>query len=143
MVDRVVAGSPSLVLDVATGTAGVALCLAARSEARIVGLDLTDAMLQQGRHNAARRGQQHRITFALGKGEQLPFPDAAFDGLMFTYLLRYVADPKETLRELARVVKPGGVIANLEFFVPPSRVWRFWGWGSTRWVLPPAVRVAG
>ena len=143
MVDRVADRSPAFVLDVATGTAGVALRLAGQSQARIVGLDLTDAMLQQGRQNVRQRGLTDRITFVLSKGEQLPFADASFDGLMFTYLLRYVADPKETLRELARVVKPGGVIANLEFFVPPNPFWRFWWWGYTRLVLPAAGRVAG
>ena len=55
--------------------------------------------------------------------EQLPFPDAAFDGLTFTYLLRYVDDPAATLRELARVVRPGGTIAGLEFAVPRG-IWR-------------------
>jgi demethylmenaquinone methyltransferase/2-methoxy-6-polyprenyl-1,4-benzoquinol methylase len=71
-----------------------------------------------------------------GRGEQLPFPDRTFDALTFTYLLRYVDDPLETLRELARVVKPGSVVASLEFFLPPSRFWRFMWWLYTRLVLP-------
>ena len=50
--------------------------------------------------------------------ESLPFPDGAFDHLTFTYLLRYVGDPGATLVELARVVRPGGVVASLEFGVP-------------------------
>ena len=60
----------------------------------------------------------------LGRAEELPFPDASFDALTVTYLLRYVDDPGATLRELARVVRPGGVVASLEFGVPPSPVWR-------------------
>ena len=48
----------------------------------------------------------------LGKGEQLPFADATFDALTFTYLLRYVEDPQATLRELARVVRPGGTVGE-------------------------------
>jgi demethylmenaquinone methyltransferase/2-methoxy-6-polyprenyl-1,4-benzoquinol methylase len=63
-------------------------------------------------------------------------PDDSFDALTFTYLLRYVADPQATLRELARVLRPGGVMANLEFMLPPSRFWRFWWWLYTRLVLP-------
>ena len=54
----------------------------------------------------------------------MPFADAEFDHLTFTYLLRYVDDPASTLRELARVVRPGGRMASLEFAMPPSPVWQ-------------------
>jgi demethylmenaquinone methyltransferase/2-methoxy-6-polyprenyl-1,4-benzoquinol methylase len=84
-----------------------------------------------------------RVRLIAGRGEQLPFPDATFDALTFTYLLRYVDDPEATLRELARVVKPGGVVANLEFLLPQSRFWRFWWWGYTRLVLPVAGAITG
>ena len=136
MIDHVVPARPRLVLDVATGPAGVALQLADRTGARVVGADLTLEMLRQGQHNVASRGMEDRIQLVAGRGEQLPFPDATFDALTFTYLLRYVADPQATLVELARVVKPGGAVASLEFLVPQSRFWRFWWWGYTRLVLP-------
>ena len=58
-----------------------------------------------------------------GSADQLPFEDGSFDGLTFTYLLRYVEEPAATLRELARVVKPGGTIAALEFGLPRG-LWR-------------------
>src|SRR5215217_6425765 len=64
-----------------------------------------------------------RVSLVVGEAEALPFADGEFDHLTFTYLLRYVDDPAATLRELARVVRPGGRIASLEFAVPPSRVW--------------------
>jgi len=111
MVDPVVAARPRLVLDVATGTAGVARQLAQRSGARVVGVDLTEAMLGQGRRNVADAGLSRRVDLVVGSAERLPFPDATFDALTFTYLLRYVGDPAATVRELARVVKPGGVVA--------------------------------
>jgi demethylmenaquinone methyltransferase/2-methoxy-6-polyprenyl-1,4-benzoquinol methylase len=79
----------------------------------------------------------------VGRGEQLPFPDASFDALSFTYLLRYVEDPAATIRELARVVRPGGVLANLEFLVPRTRFWRAWWWAYTRGVLPLAGALTG
>jgi demethylmenaquinone methyltransferase / 2-methoxy-6-polyprenyl-1,4-benzoquinol methylase len=143
MVDHVVDGSPERVLDVASGTAGVALQLARRSGARVVGLDLTPAMLRQGVDNVAAAGESGRIQLVLGRGEQLPFPDACFDALTFTYLLRYVEDPGATLAELARVVKPGGAIANLEFLVPANPVlWAAW-FCYTRLVLPVAGYVTG
>ena len=84
-----------------------------------------------------------RVRLIAGRGEQLPFPDATFDALTFTYLLRYVDDPEATLRELARVVKPGGVVANLEFLLPQSRFWRLWWWGYTRLILPVGGLVTG
>jgi demethylmenaquinone methyltransferase/2-methoxy-6-polyprenyl-1,4-benzoquinol methylase len=141
MVDHVVEASPGLVLDVATGPAGVALQLAARTGARVVGVDITEAMLRQARVNVARAGAL--ISLALGRGEQLPFADATFDAVTFTYLLRYVDDPAATIRELARVVKPGGVVANLEFLVPASRFWHVWWWAYTRAVLPLAGWATG
>lgn len=143
MVDHVIPGSPRLILDVATGPAGVALALAARTGAQVVGVDLTEAMIRQGQANVARAGSDKYVQLVLGKGEQLPFPDATFDALTFTYLLRYVEDPQATLRELARVVRPGGTIANLEFLVPARRFWRFWWWGYTRLVLPLAGALTG
>ncbi|HXA32308.1 MAG TPA: class I SAM-dependent methyltransferase [Acidimicrobiales bacterium] len=143
MVDRIVAASPGTVLDVASGTAGVALQLATRTSADIVGLDLTEEMLARGRSNIAEAGLNGRIQLVAGRGEQLPFPDGAFDSLTFTYLLRYVDDPQATLEELARVVKPGGTIASLEFLAPPSRFWRMWWWLYTRLLLPIGGLVTG
>ena len=143
MVDRVIETQPQRILDVATGTAGVALQLARRSPGRIVGLDLTEAMLRRGQENVQRKGAGSRIQLVAGSADQLPFADAAFDALTFTYLLRYVADPSATLRELARVVKPGAPVASLEFHVPPQPFWRFWWWLYTRTALPVAGGLAG
>jgi demethylmenaquinone methyltransferase/2-methoxy-6-polyprenyl-1,4-benzoquinol methylase len=135
--------APGTVLDVASGTAGVALGIAARAGASIVGLDLTEQMLRQGQRNVAGAGLASRIRLMAGRGEQLPFADATFDALTFTYLLRYVADPQATLTELARVVRPGGRAASLEFCVPPSPFWRAWWWLYTRLVLPVAGLLTG
>ncbi|HXW79645.1 MAG TPA: class I SAM-dependent methyltransferase [Acidimicrobiales bacterium] len=123
MVDAVAPWCPATVLDVATGPAGVALQLADRTRARVTGVDLTPEMLLEGAANVARSPQARRINLVLARGEQLPFADATFDALTFTYLLRYVESPTATLEELVRVVKPGGIIANLEFCVPEGRLW--------------------
>ena len=136
MVERVAPSTPRRVLDVASGTAGVAIELASRTSSDIVAIDLTRAMLMQGRTNVARVGMSERIELVVGKAERLPFPDASFDALMFTYLLRYVDDPAATLGELSRVVKPGGVVASLDFFLPPDPFWRVMWWLYTRLLLP-------
>jgi demethylmenaquinone methyltransferase / 2-methoxy-6-polyprenyl-1,4-benzoquinol methylase len=132
-----------MILDVASGTAGVALQLAARTQARVVGVDLTEQMLRQGRRRVASAGQADRITLVTGRAEQLPFPDASFDALTFTYLLRYVRDPQATLTELARVLKPGGVMASLEFCVPTGSLWHPAWWAYTRLVLPAGGLLLG
>jgi demethylmenaquinone methyltransferase/2-methoxy-6-polyprenyl-1,4-benzoquinol methylase len=143
MIDRIVPSSPGMVLDVASGTAGVALQLASRTSADVVGLDLTEGMLARGQRNVAEAGLSKRIQLVAGRAEQLPFPDGAFDALTFTYLLRYVDDPQATLCELARVVKPGGAVASLEFLAPPSLFWRMWWWIYTRFLLPAGGWVTG
>jgi demethylmenaquinone methyltransferase / 2-methoxy-6-polyprenyl-1,4-benzoquinol methylase len=138
MVDAVVHASPppQRVLDVATGTAGVALMLAERSAADVTGVDLTEQMLRGGRDHVRKAGRTDRIRLVCGRAERLPFPDEAFDAMTFTYLLRYVADPQATVRELARVVRPGGTISSLEFCVPSPPVWLPLWRLYTRAVLP-------
>lgn len=142
LVAAVAEGRPTSVLDVATGTAGVALALRARTGATVIGVDLTDAMVRRGLANV-RRARASGIALCLGRGEELPFPDASFDALSFTYLLRYVDDVEGTVRELARVVRPGGTVANLEFLVPANPVWRVLWWCYTRLVLPVAGLLTG
>jgi demethylmenaquinone methyltransferase/2-methoxy-6-polyprenyl-1,4-benzoquinol methylase len=142
MVEAVAEGSPRTVLDVATGTAGVALMLARRCGAEVTGVDLTEQMLRRGRSRVARAGEG-RVRLAVARAEQLPFDDATFDALTFTYLLRYVADPAATLRELARVVRPGGTVASLEFGVPRPPLWLPAWRLYTRGVLPVAGFLGG
>jgi demethylmenaquinone methyltransferase/2-methoxy-6-polyprenyl-1,4-benzoquinol methylase len=131
------------VLDVASGTAGVARQLATRTGARVVGVDLTEEMLRHGQATVAAAGLAGRIALVTGRAEQLPFPDASFDALTFTYLLRYVEDPQATLTELARVVKPGGTVASLEFCVPPNALWRAAWEVYTRVILPAGGLLLG
>jgi demethylmenaquinone methyltransferase/2-methoxy-6-polyprenyl-1,4-benzoquinol methylase len=105
------------VLDVATGTGLVAEALLSRGF-RVTGLDQSPGMLA-----AARRRFAGRVELVEASADALPFPDASFDHLTFTYLLRYVDDPAATLEELARVVRPGGTVAMVEFGLPRG-VWR-------------------
>jgi len=140
------------VLDVATGTGAVARELLRQKGCTVVGLDQSPEMLAE-----ARRRLPKEVQLVEASAEQLPFPDASFDALTFTYLLRYVSDPGAMLRELARVVRPGGTVAGLEFAVPHG-VWRpFWelyvrvglplagrvispGWAEVGDFLGPSIR---
>jgi demethylmenaquinone methyltransferase/2-methoxy-6-polyprenyl-1,4-benzoquinol methylase len=125
----------ALVLDVATGTGLVARDLVRHRGARVVGLDLTPAML----HRARGPG----IVLVAGRAEQLPFPDASFDGVVFTYLLRYVDGPETTLAELARVLRPGGAMASVEFGLPQRGVLRACWNVHALHVFPLAARLFG
>jgi demethylmenaquinone methyltransferase / 2-methoxy-6-polyprenyl-1,4-benzoquinol methylase len=143
MIDHVVGAEPRLTLDVACGPCAVTKSLAKRTSSRIIGLDLSADMLGEGAKNIAAAKLDGRVALVLGRGEKLPFPDNTFDALTFTYLLRYVSDPRATMEELARVVKPNGPLASLEFAVPPQRFWRAAWWLYTRAVLPVAGYVTG
>ena len=120
LVDQVNPLPGQRVLDVATGTGLVAFALARRG-CDVVGLDQSEDMLSVARrHLKDHRDPKPRITFMQGLAERLPFDDGEFDALTFTYLLRYVDDPAATMRELARVIKPGAKIGMVEFGVPAS-----------------------
>ena len=158
LVSRLNVGPGETVLDVACGTAAVAVKVARDHGCRVVGVDQSPEMLAEGRHRVEVAGLGDRIELREARAEELPFEDAAFDGLTFTYLLRYVDDPAATMQELARVVKPGGGIAMLEFFVParalPRAAWEAYvrlglplagrlvspGWADVGGFLGPSIR---
>jgi demethylmenaquinone methyltransferase / 2-methoxy-6-polyprenyl-1,4-benzoquinol methylase len=122
------------VLDVATGTGLVAERLV-RAGHRVTGVDQSAEML-----TSARARFDGRVELVEASAESLPFDDAAFDHLTFTYLLRYVDDPAAVLRELARVVRPGGTVAMLEFALPRRLARPLWEL-YVRVGLPVAGRV--
>ena len=134
---------PRRILDVATGTAGVAIALARATQAEIVGVDLSEPMLEVGRKRVYAAGLDQRIRLEQSRAEALPFPDSSFDAVSFTYLLRYVADPGATIRELVRVLRPAGMLAGLDFFVPPSALWRLSWRLYTRALMPSGGFVLG
>ena len=130
LVDAAAPAAGERILDVATGTGMVAAELLARADCTVVGLDQSAEMLAGARARFAANPGGARVQLIEGQAERLPFADATFDAVTFTYLLRYVDDPPATLRELARVVRPGGRVASLEFGVPPRALprpaWRFY-----------------
>jgi demethylmenaquinone methyltransferase/2-methoxy-6-polyprenyl-1,4-benzoquinol methylase len=157
LVNQIEAGPDDTVLDVACGTAAVSLELVRRYGCRVVGIDQSAEMLAAGRSRIEAAGLAGRIELQEGQAETLPFEDASFDALTFTYLLRYVDDPGQTMKELARAVRPGGRIAMLDFFVPERLARPAWelyvrvglpvlgraisaGWGEVGDFLGPSIR---
>ena len=143
LVDHIAPPHPRRILDVATGTAGVAIELARRTGADVVGVDISEPMLQRGRARVAAAGLEGRIKLEPGRAECLRFEPDSFDAVSFTYLLRYVADPGATMRELARVLRPGGAMASLDFFVPKHPAWLAAWRLYTRAALPAAGLLTG
>jgi demethylmenaquinone methyltransferase/2-methoxy-6-polyprenyl-1,4-benzoquinol methylase len=126
LVDKLVLPEPALVLDMATGTGAVAFRVARRPRVRVIAADVTRAMLLQAQARAARDGRPPPIDLMECTAEAMPFPDAAFDAVIFTYLLRYVSDVPATLRELTRVVRPGGMMLSQDFAVPHGVFYPLW-----------------
>jgi demethylmenaquinone methyltransferase/2-methoxy-6-polyprenyl-1,4-benzoquinol methylase len=157
LVDAAAPRDGDRVLDVACGTGLVAAELLARADCSVVALDQSPQMLDAARARFAA-APTARVQVLQGEAERLPFESASFDVLTFTYLLRYVDDPRATLVELARVVRPGGRVASLEFGVPPwppaRAAWRLYTgvglpllgrlvspqWGEVGRFLGPSIR---
>jgi demethylmenaquinone methyltransferase/2-methoxy-6-polyprenyl-1,4-benzoquinol methylase len=120
-------------LDVACGTGSVARLATARG-CDVVALDQSAQMVAQARATG--------LSVARATAERLPFADASFDALTFTYLLRYVADPAACMQELVRTIRPGGRIGMVEFGRPRGLTAPPW-WFYTRVGLPTAGALIG
>jgi len=140
LVSRMALRPGNLVLDVCTGTAGVAMEIADHHDGRIVGLDVSHLMLEAGLRAVEKKNLDGRVQLVQGRAEHLPFPDETFDAVVFTYLLRYVQDPDATIRELSRVLKPDGQLLSLEFDIPEA-LWMRTLWELHNRVIMPVMTI--
>jgi demethylmenaquinone methyltransferase / 2-methoxy-6-polyprenyl-1,4-benzoquinol methylase len=139
LVGRAAATAPARVLDMATGTGALAFDLLSRTDAIVTGADITRPMLLQAQARAAARFDG-RLRLVECSAEAPPFANESFDAITFAYLLRYVSDVRETLGGLARLLKPGGTMASLDFAAPRGiwlPLWRFY----TSVILPAGGRL--
>ncbi len=108
-------------LDVATGTADVAISLARiNPEARITGIDLSEGMLRKGREKVEDAGLSDRITLSKADCLELPMEDSSIGLVTVAYGVRNFQQLEKGLREMARVLKPGGMLAVIELSTPTS-----------------------
>jgi demethylmenaquinone methyltransferase/2-methoxy-6-polyprenyl-1,4-benzoquinol methylase len=130
LVSRLPVGPDDTVLDVATGTAAVALELVRQTGCSVVGVDQSPEMLDEARRRLLLAAETKRVRLVEARAQDLPFVDGSFDGLTAAYLLRYLDDLPVDLRELARVLRPGATAALLDFGVPPGPLpraaWNLW-----------------
>jgi len=130
----------SRVADVATGTADLAIAFArAFRDCRVSGVDFVREMLVRGREKVERAGLSDRVELVLGDALSLPWADASFDAASIAFGLRNLNDFEGGIREMARVVRPGGKIMILEFSPPPDTLF-----GRTyRWYLRHVMPALG
>ncbi|MBX7167232.1 MAG: bifunctional demethylmenaquinone methyltransferase/2-methoxy-6-polyprenyl-1,4-benzoquinol methylase UbiE [Pirellulales bacterium] len=135
---RALSNQAGPVLDLCTGTGDLALAFyrATTADTPIVGADFCHEMLVIGREKGQRAGTNGRLTFVEADAQHLPFPDATFGIVTVAFGLRNVTDTDQGLREMARVCRPGGKVAVLEFSQPSIQPFRaLYGW-YFRNVLP-------
>jgi demethylmenaquinone methyltransferase/2-methoxy-6-polyprenyl-1,4-benzoquinol methylase len=121
LVSAVARAHPVSILDIATGSGDVAFALADRMpRAQITGVDFCAPMLKEAERKkaAAQQGNYVSVQFREGDGMALPFPDDAFDAVTISFGLRNMADRGRSLREMYRVLRPGGRLFVLEFSQP-------------------------
>jgi len=117
-------GAGGLVLDLATGTGDLAFAVReAYPDARVVAMDFSETILREGVRKARVRDEQ-RVAWGVGDALALPFPDATFDGCTNAFLIRNVVNLSLCLREMKRVVKPGGRVVCMEITHPQTPIFK-------------------
>lgn len=110
-------------LDVAVGTGDLAIEIVRQGKAQYVtGIDLSTEMMKIGAEKVAKRNMQGKIEFVEGSALALPYPDQHFDAVTCAYGVRNFSDLEQGLREMRRVLKPGGQLMILEFSYPNNKI---------------------
>ena len=109
---------PNTILDIATGTGDLAILLSQTTANKIIGLDISEGMLNVGRKKVTDRDLNNKIELVLGDSENIPYPDNHFDAITVSYGIRNFEDLEKGLKEILRVLKPNGIFVILETSVP-------------------------
>lgn len=115
---------PREVLDVATGTADMAIALRKRLGCRVVGCDISPKMVEVGKAKVSREGLADAVELCVADSEALPFDSCRFDAATVAFGVRNFANLDKGLGEIARVLRPGGMLVVLEFSTPPGALFR-------------------
>ncbi len=127
---------PKLILDIATGTGDFAIEALVLNPDKIIGVDISEGMLSEGRKKMLKRGLHNKIDLQLGDSEGLQFEDNKFDAVIVSFGVRNFEDLEKGLADMFRVLKPGGKTVVLEFSKPKSfpmkQAYAFY----SNWILP-------
>ncbi|TAH27575.1 MAG: bifunctional demethylmenaquinone methyltransferase/2-methoxy-6-polyprenyl-1,4-benzoquinol methylase UbiE [Cytophagales bacterium] len=112
--------NPKLILDVATGTADFAFEALRANPEKVIGIDISEGMLAQGRKKISKASLIHKIELQTGDSENILFPDNYFDAVIVAFGVRNFENLNKGIENMKRVLKPGGTLMILEFSKPES-----------------------
>ena len=128
--------NPETILDIATGTGDLAILLSQSGAKKIIGVDISQGMLDVGKKKVAEKKLTDRIELMLGDSEALPFDDNSFDAITVGFGIRNFETLEKGLTEILRVLKPGGIFVILETSVPEKTPFKQGYNLYTRHILP-------
>lgn len=141
VVKMVAKNQPQYVLDIATGTGDLAIAIAKKTNANVVGLDLSEGMLSFGREKIKSLNLNKQIQMVQGDAENLPYQDNTFDAVTVAFGVRNFENLDKGLLEINRVLKPGGKLVILEFSkvesFPMKQLYGFY----SRYILPTIGKI--
>lgn len=132
----VTAQQPNSILDIATGTGDLAILFASTSAKEIIGLDISQGMLDIGKKKIAAQNLESKIQMVLGDGENVPYPDNYFDAITVAYGVRNFENLEKGLSEILRTLKPGGQFIILETSVPTQFPFKQGYYVYTNFIMP-------
>ena len=136
VVDLIAATHPKTILDIATGTGDLAIQLVETKATKIIGLDISEGMLEVGRKKIANQNLSNAIEMVVGDSENLPFEDNSFDAITVAFGVRNFENLEKGLSEILRVLKPNGIFIILETSVPTKTPYKQGYTFYTKNVLP-------
>lgn len=141
VVDIVTQAKPENILDIATGTGDLAISLVKTNAQNIVGLDISDGMLEVGRKKINTKNLDDKISMVVGDSENLPFEDNSFDAITVAFGVRNFETLEKGLAEIYRVLKPKGIFVILETSVPTKSPFKQGYNFYTKYILPTIGKV--
>ena len=128
--------NPKNILDIATGTGDLAILMAQTNAEKIIGLDISEGMLDVGRKKIADKKLTHKIDLMLADSENMPFEDNAFDAITVAFGIRNFENLEKGLTEILRVLKPKGIFVILETSNPEKTPFKQGYFFYTKYILP-------
>lgn len=141
VVELVANQNPETILDIATGTGDLAINLSTTKAKKIIGLDISDGMLEVGRQKINAQNLDDTITMVIGDSEDLPFEDNSFDAITVAFGIRNFENLEKGLAEILRVLRPKGIFVILETSVPTNPIYRLGYNVYSKFILPVIGRL--